>query len=118
MPKASTRKRPSPSRFVRAVHVESDIDQKDALDGYVLTATGRSILRRIAPAYRNQPAPRAWTLTGPYGTGKSAFAVFAANLFTHAGGAGPKKARQILQQSDPDLAGELLANTVCFNRSF
>ena len=109
MPKVSTRKRPSQSRFVRAVHVESDIDQTDALDGYVLTATGRSILRRIAPAYSNQPAPRAWTLTGPYGTGKSAFAVFAANLFTHARGAGPKKARQILQQSDPDLAGELLA---------
>ena len=37
------------SRFVRSVNVESDLQRDDALDGYVLTATGRSIIRRISP---------------------------------------------------------------------
>jgi len=98
------------SRFVRAVHVESDVDKDDALDGYVLTATGRGIIQRIGPACNNDKGPRAWTLTGPYGTGKSAFALFAANLFGRSKNTGTKKARTILEETDPKLATQLLGN--------
>ncbi|MCH8241025.1 MAG: hypothetical protein IH897_00270, partial [Planctomycetes bacterium] len=50
---------------------------------------------------------RAWTLTGPYGTGKSAFAVFTANLLNHRSGSNTNAARRILSKTDPELASML-----------
>jgi len=53
------------SRFVRAVNVEADTHIENALDGYVLTATGRSVLRRLSLAIGSNDASRAWTLALP-----------------------------------------------------
>jgi len=44
MPQAKRREKTASSRFVRSVHIESDVVMDDALDGFVLTATGRGIL--------------------------------------------------------------------------
>lgn len=52
-------------------------------------------------------ANRAWSLTGPYGTGKSAFAVFAANLFGNPKSAGARTARSLLKDGDPKLSNRL-----------
>lgn len=60
-------------RFARSISLVRDVHRLDALDGYVLTATGRDILRRLADALRGDSPTRAWSLTGPYGSGKSAF---------------------------------------------
>ena len=44
--------------------------------GYVLTVTARETLRRVIAALEDESTSKAWTLTGPYGSGKSAFALF------------------------------------------
>ena len=67
-------------RFRRSVHLERDFYTENALDGYVLTATAREMLSRVISTLENETTSKAWSLTGPYGSGKSAFALFAAKL--------------------------------------
>jgi hypothetical protein len=95
-------------RFVRAANLELDVLNPRALDGYLLTSGARRVLGRMLPSLTDPAAPRAWTLTGPYGTGKSSFAVFAAQLFS------PKSpanglARTIVKHGDEDLFATLPA---------
>ena len=68
------------SRFHRSVHLERDFYTENALDGYVLTVTAREMLQRVIAALENKSTSKAWSLTGPYGAGKSAFALFTAKL--------------------------------------
>lgn len=67
-------------RYYRSVNLERDLDKSDAVEGYVLTERSAEALRRILSAMDNSGAHRAWTLTGVYGTGKSAFAHYLAAL--------------------------------------
>ena len=70
------------SRFGRSVNLERDFYNRVSLEGYVLTITAQEALLRFAKAFSDPIASRAWTLTGPYGSGKSAFALFAAKIFS------------------------------------
>ena len=67
-------------RFLRSVRLERDINEPDALDGYSLTAQARTVLRRMLASLLASGTERAWTLTGPYGSGKSAFTLFLTRL--------------------------------------
>ncbi len=95
-------------RFTRSIALVRDFDRPDALEGYVLTPTGRGILARLVEALRDESAARAWSLTGPYGAGKSAFALFVAQLL---GGTGEarRQARRLLTGVDPGAAERLFA---------
>lgn len=93
-------------RFVRSVSLSRDVYRTDALDGYILTPTGRSVLSRLVVALSGESSTRAWSLTGPYGSGKSAFALFVAQLL--AGGEQVRQtARNSLAEWDADLADRL-----------
>ena len=59
-------------RFARSVSLVRDVHRTDALDGYILTPVGRDVLRRLTDALQGDSPTRAWSLTGPYGSGKSA----------------------------------------------
>ena len=61
-------------RFLRSVNLERDFIAPDALNGYVQTPSASAALERITAGI-DSPALRAWSITGPYGTGKSAFAL-------------------------------------------
>lgn len=65
-------------RYTRSVNLERDLAQPEALAGYVPTRRALDAFRRIASATEQNHTHRAWTLTGVYGTGKSAFAHFLA----------------------------------------
>src|SRR5439155_18463306 len=69
-------------RFARSVSLVRDANRADALDGYILTPTGRDVLRRLSDALRGDASTRAWSITGPYGSGKSALALLAARLLS------------------------------------
>jgi hypothetical protein len=64
-------------------------------------------LGRITAALSNEPSQRAWTITGAYGSGKSAFALFLANLFGFPGNDFVRKARAILRDQQPVAHKEL-----------
>src|SRR5207245_2086647 len=78
----------------------------DALKGYLLTPSGREVLARLASALRRETTSRAWSLTGPYGSGKSAFALFASQLLCGQGSASDA-ARSYLKQEDQALWKQL-----------
>jgi len=65
---------------VRSVNVEQDLRQTKIAEGYVLTAQARRSMARILESVDSAAPQRAWTLTGPYGSGKSYFGLFLMNL--------------------------------------
>jgi hypothetical protein len=84
------------------VSLARDFYRGDGLDGYILTPTGRDVLSRLAGALRAETSTRAWSLTGPFGSGKTAFALLAAQAL--AGGQWVRnKARAFLEAHDADL---------------
>ena len=62
-------------RFLRSVHLERDFYTPGATEGYVPTPAAYGALSRILPGAMGKPAARAFSITGPYGSGKSAFAL-------------------------------------------
>lgn len=90
-------------RFLRSVRLERDAGHAEALEGYVLTPQARTVLRRILSALSEGGTERAFTLTGPYGTGKSAFALFLTELLRDPSG----PAFALIQRIDGALALEV-----------
>lgn len=68
-------------RYQRSVNLERDLEVLDSIDGYIPTPRALEALERIGLAHAEPGTVRAWTLTGVYGTGKSAFAQLIAALY-------------------------------------
>lgn len=94
------------SRFRRSVNLAADYRGSDALRGYVPTPLVRRVIERVAAGLASGSASRAWSITGPYGTGKSAFALFLTRLI---GYPADPQARSLLRSEDPALY-DLLAD--------
>ena len=90
-------------RFRRSVHLERDFYRENAIDGYVLTATAREMLSRVISTLENGATTKAWSLTGPYGSGKSAFALFTAKLLGNSDSPTTQQALKLLERGDTPL---------------
>ena len=63
-------------RFQRSVNINSDISSgKDSLEGYQLLTSGVNVLNNIAE-HISQTNQRAFTITGAFGSGKSALGLY------------------------------------------
>lgn len=71
-------------RFHRSVQLVRDWRSQGKLDEYVVTSTTHTLAFRILDELQGQGGTRAWSITGPYGSGKSAFALFLADLLARA----------------------------------
>ncbi|MCY3609231.1 MAG: hypothetical protein OXG57_12415, partial [Acidimicrobiaceae bacterium] len=58
------------SQFARSANFERDAESAESLDGYVVTARALDVVGRVADT-ASGPAGGAWSVTGPYGSGKS-----------------------------------------------
>jgi len=92
-------------RFHRSVNVLHDSSEGAARDNYVVTPLAEEMALRISGSLDDPRGDRAWSITGPYGSGKSSFALFLSDLL---GPGSPKhsKARQIRSAAgvdDPNL---------------
>jgi hypothetical protein len=94
-------------RYARSVNLERDGFTDAAIDGYVVTATAEEFILRFGRALAGAGGHRAWTLTGPYGAGKSSFALFLANLFSPVGLGGSSAARRLLKEQHADTYQEV-----------
>ena len=72
-------------RYVRSVDLARDIDDPEALDGYVVNPSVRDAATRILAGLSVRSRQRAFRIVGPYGAGKSAFGVFLAQLLKERG---------------------------------
>lgn len=94
------------TRYRRSVHLEHDARIPNILDGYVLTPLSRKTLARIVTGIVDG-GHRAWTLTGPYGSGKSAFQVLLFALLSKQNEKAHLHARQLLKQQEEGLSKRL-----------
>ncbi|MDV3001935.1 MAG: hypothetical protein N5P05_003541 [Chroococcopsis gigantea SAG 12.99] len=68
-------------RYTRSINLERDINDDSKLKGYIPSDRALNALRRIITGMQSPESSGAWTLTGVYGTGKSAFAHYIASLW-------------------------------------
>ncbi|BBB58702.1 hypothetical protein UNDKW_0429 [Undibacterium sp. KW1] len=66
-------------QFLRSVRVDADFGRADAMQGYILQPSARTLLETTAKHLINTQQ-RAFTWTGPYGGGKSSLALTLASL--------------------------------------
>ena len=96
------------SRFARSANVERDLARPEPLEGYVVTARVLDVLARVAATAGSGEAGGAWSLTGPYGTGKSSLALLLDAAF------GPpsstrETALRLIRDASPDTERALRA---------
>ena len=86
-------------RFQRSVNLERDLENRSALQGYLLTPAVRRAMQQISAGLEAGSGERAWSLVGPYGSGKSAFAVFFADLVSPMKTPATRQAAELATQS-------------------
>jgi len=99
-------------RFQRAIRIESDIGQPEALQNFFCTTTFARVVTTICEQFA-ATAHGAYTLTGPFGGGKSSLLVNFASALGPRGrirelaqtALGPEAARSITQSFQPGAVG-------------
>ena len=92
-------------RYLRAANLENHLEQ---VEHYIPTSRALEVLRRLMHAMSDSTAGRSWSLTGPYGAGKSSFALFLRTLLGPAGGL-RDTAESTLGAADAALLADLIA---------
>ncbi|MDD5391706.1 MAG: hypothetical protein PHE17_01670 [Thiothrix sp.] len=69
------------TNYTRSINLERDADSLAVVNAYIPTTRALDTLARVGETITAvRSMPRAWTLMGPYGSGKSSFAVFLSHL--------------------------------------
>ena len=97
-------------RNVRSVNVEREVESASPLSGFVVTEQVLDGVRRFLAACSPQPQTRAWSITGPYGAGKSSFAHLLTALMGPENDAVFTGAKRLVARADRDL-GKRLSTT-------
>ena len=87
--------------YTRSTNVERDKGGVATVAAYCPTARGVALLEDVAAALGKDNQPRAWSLIGPYGSGKSTFAVFLYALLGSKDAASAQAAKVLGKQSRP-----------------
>ena len=70
-------------QYQRSIRIESDLGRIESLDGYICHATSRMALENLSRQVA-ETKQRSFTITGPFGGGKSSLAIcFASALGLH-----------------------------------
>ena len=88
-------------RFARSANLERDATRLEPLEGYVVTARALDVTERIASTAAAGGAGGAWSLTGPYGSGKSSLGLLLDAAFGPAGHARYAAERLVQDASEP-----------------
>ena len=99
---------------LRSAHLEHHEGQ--VIESYVPTGRVLEVLHRVGRAMTSSDTGRAWSLTGPYGAGKSSFALFVHALLGPDGNEARSKAEATLRATDPELLALIAAGRELFRR--
>jgi len=92
------------TQYTRSINLERDANSSDVVSSYIPTSRALRTFARIADSFNLDLQPRAWSLVGPYGSGKSAFAVFLSQLLSTPTSNESHVAQQVLGKSEKTLA--------------
>jgi len=90
-------------RYSRSTNLERDSQAVAALHGYVLTGRVLDVLDRLTASILSDTGG-AWSITGPYGSGKSSLAVFLDALFGPVDTPAFTRAVELVKAVDPESA--------------
>ncbi len=93
-------------QFARSVNIERDALAR-SLDGYLPTGRALDVLRRFTATMRNPSLTRAWSITGPYGSGKSSLALLLDALTSPQDDRSRNHALQLVGSVDKPTASDL-----------
>ncbi len=94
------------ARYSRSANLERDVDCVEPLDGYVVTSLALDVVKRVADVAQSAKAGGAWSLVGPYGSGKSSLALLIDAAF------GPKGSKRSLALSLIDKASQEVGDLI------
>lgn len=86
--------------YTRSVNLQRDVGNLKLVKAYLPTAKSLQALEQVVVSMGQEPAERALALVGPYGSGKSAFALFLSALLASADDPLHKAAINVLGQHD------------------
>lgn len=92
------------THYTRSINLERDSESVDVVKAYIPTSRALRTFTRISDAFNSGLLPRAWSLIGPYGSGKSSFSVFLSQLLSHPDEVGTQAAQQVLKKAEKSLA--------------
>lgn len=94
------------TQYTRSINLERDATSAAVISSYIPTSRAVRTLDRVAESFKREDSPRAWSLIGPYGSGKSSFSVFLSQLLNDSGEESARLAQKILRKSDRSLASK------------
>ena len=94
------------TQYTRSTNIERDRDSQAIVKAYLPTSRGVTVLNEVAVALGNQDQPRAWSLIGPYGSGKSSFALFLNHLLGESSAPIGKTALRVMENDHETLANQ------------
>ncbi|MTW19892.1 hypothetical protein GJ668_02155 [Allochromatium palmeri] len=103
--------------FSRSINLARDCETLDPIHHYQPTSRALDALGQILPGLTSEASQRALALIGPYGAGKSAFALFLGALLGARDSTARHVAHSILKRADAELA-EGLHSRVSAPRGF
>lgn len=92
------------THYTRSINMERDINSQAVVEAYIPTSRALRTLDTMADAFLSGEKPRAWSLVGPYGSGKSSFAVFLAHLLSNPTALTTQTAQKKLRTIDQEIA--------------
>jgi hypothetical protein len=104
--------RPKIALHHRSVSLEHDHATPLSSRRFVVTGCANRAIRRILEGLANQSGARVWTLTGPFGTGKSSFGLFLSQLLAPPSTKVAQEARETVAQADASLHAALKASAL------
>ena len=97
---------------LRSAHLE--LHEGQVIEAYIPTGRALEVLHRVGRAMTSSDTGRAWSLTGPYGAGKSSFALFVHALLGSEGDRTRIRAETALGAADPELLTLIETGRVAF----
>lgn len=88
------------SHYTRSVNLERDHASGLTISSYIPTSRAKRMFTRVLEGFNEQNHPRAWSLVGPYGSGKSSFSVFLSHLLGNPELETTKKAFEVLNANN------------------
>ena len=92
--------------FVRSANLERDTDGGRPRD-YTPTARSLDLLQRVMDGWADPSRSRAWSVVGPYGSGKSSIALILDGLLGPVSSQGFRAAVEAIESIDPRLAASV-----------
>jgi GTPase SAR1 family protein len=97
--------------YTRSINIERDSESSKIVNAYIPTSRAVNVLYRISEAFDLNNTPRSWALIGPYGSGKSSFAVFLSHLMSDKKNPSTTLAHEILKKTDDNLCNKFINHT-------